>query len=88
VSLPREKWAGYIKDYDGGTLMECKIHPRVNYLRVPEIIKSQREVRYFLPSNFDINLLISLEVGDTTDQRDFQVSHSAFSTSILSYLSG
>eukprot|EP01102_Stenamoeba_stenopodia_P021193 TRINITY_DN846_c0_g1_i4.p1 TRINITY_DN846_c0_g1~~TRINITY_DN846_c0_g1_i4.p1 ORF type:complete len:821 (-),score=182.47 TRINITY_DN846_c0_g1_i4:4-2397(-) len=44
ISLPREKWGGYIKDYDGGTLMECKIHPRVNYLKVPEIIKSQREL--------------------------------------------
>ena len=23
ISMPAERWVGYIKDYDGGTLMEC-----------------------------------------------------------------
>jgi hypothetical protein len=26
--MERERWHGVIKDYDGGTLMECVIHPR------------------------------------------------------------
>lgn len=25
VSMPPERWVGYIKDYDGGTLMECTV---------------------------------------------------------------
>jgi ribosomal protein S18 acetylase RimI-like enzyme len=37
------KWVGYIKDYDGGTLMHCIIHPNINYLEVPGMVKSQRE---------------------------------------------
>lgn len=28
---------GYIKEYDGGTLMECYIHPAVNYRNVPQV---------------------------------------------------
>merc|ERR1712224_857517 len=32
VTMPRERWKGYIKDYDGGTLMECKINMKVDYL--------------------------------------------------------
>jgi len=31
ITLPRERWVGYIKDYDGGTLMECVIHPKIPY---------------------------------------------------------
>lgn len=33
---------GYIKDYDGGTLMECYIHPGVDYLSVRSIVAKQR----------------------------------------------
>ncbi len=29
--MPREQWVGYIKDYDGGTLMEYVIHPKIPY---------------------------------------------------------
>lgn len=43
VTLPQNRWKGYIKDYDGGTLMECVIHDRMNYLRVREIVRAQRE---------------------------------------------
>ncbi len=47
VSLPRDRWVGYIKDYDGGTLMECVINPHVNYLDIPGLIARQREVSEF-----------------------------------------
>ena len=33
---------GYIKDYDGGTLMECYVHPTIDYTAVPETIKTQK----------------------------------------------
>lgn len=40
------KYKGYIKDYDGGTLMECVLRPKINYLNVPGMIKVQREAVY------------------------------------------
>ena len=40
--MPKERWYGYIKDYDGGTLMECYIHPTINFLNVPEMVRQQR----------------------------------------------
>jgi len=42
ISMPKERWNGYIKDYDGGTLMECVINPSVDYFRIPDLIKRQR----------------------------------------------
>ena len=27
--LEREKWVGYIKEYDGGTIMECHLSAQV-----------------------------------------------------------
>lgn len=36
------RWVGFIKDYDGGTLMECYIHPGMDYLNVPLIVAKQR----------------------------------------------
>ncbi|KAI9907896.1 hypothetical protein PsorP6_004676 [Peronosclerospora sorghi] len=45
VSMARPNWYGYIKDYDGGTLMECTIHTRIDYLRITSMIHMQRKVR-------------------------------------------
>jgi hypothetical protein len=33
----------YIKDYDGGTLMEAYINPEIDYTNLSEIIKKQKE---------------------------------------------
>ncbi|KEP65074.1 UNVERIFIED_CONTAM: histone lysine acetyltransferase GCN5-B [Hammondia hammondi] len=44
ISMPRERWYGYIKDYEGGTLMECHINPRINYLRLSEMLHDQQQV--------------------------------------------
>jgi len=43
ITLPPEKWKGHIKDYDGGTLMECIIQPNIPYLDVPGMVRRQRE---------------------------------------------
>ena len=43
ISLPRSVWAGYIKDYEGGTIMQCTMLPKVNYLETRALIKQQRE---------------------------------------------
>ncbi len=42
VMLSTHRWMGYIKDYDGGTLMECYVHPNVDYLNVKGIVAKQR----------------------------------------------
>jgi histone acetyltransferase len=44
VSMQRDRWMGYIKDYDGGTLMECKICHRIDYLDLPAIIQRHRDI--------------------------------------------
>jgi len=51
ITMPRERWRGYIKDYDGGTLMECAINEFVDYLKIPEMIASQREFLYMKIEN-------------------------------------
>ncbi|KAK7683517.1 hypothetical protein QCA50_013351 [Cerrena zonata] len=43
VTLDPSLWIGYIKDYDGGTIMECTMLPKVDYLRIKDIIHAQRE---------------------------------------------
>lgn len=43
VSMGKDRWKGYIKDYDGGTLMECKISQSVNYLDLRLMVRMQRE---------------------------------------------
>ena len=36
------QWKGYIKDYDGGTLMECAMHPKLTYTEFPQMMKKQK----------------------------------------------
>eukprot|EP00878_Enallax_costatus_P006283 GHUV01006587.1.p1 GENE.GHUV01006587.1~~GHUV01006587.1.p1 ORF type:complete len:451 (+),score=121.80 GHUV01006587.1:320-1672(+) len=43
ITLPRERWVGYIKDYDGGTLMECILHAKVPYIDLVNTIRIQKE---------------------------------------------
>ena len=42
VSLDRSVWAGYIKDYDGGTLMQCTVVDKVNYLDFFQMLHCQK----------------------------------------------
>eukprot|EP00923_Selenidium_pygospionis_P019794 GHVN01034474.1.p1 GENE.GHVN01034474.1~~GHVN01034474.1.p1 ORF type:complete len:492 (+),score=22.21 GHVN01034474.1:48-1523(+) len=43
LTLPPDRYQGFIKDYDGGTLMECYINPHIDYLRLTEMLQKQRE---------------------------------------------
>ncbi|KAG8890427.1 histone acetyltransferase [Tulasnella sp. 332] len=43
VTIPRPVWVGYIKDYEGGTLMQCTLVKKVDYLHTKEILAKQRE---------------------------------------------
>lgn len=42
ITLPFESWQGFIKDYDGVTLMECILHIKVDYLNIPMLLKAQK----------------------------------------------
>jgi len=42
VTMKRDRWHGYIKDYDGATLMEFCIDPRVDYLSTKRLADQQR----------------------------------------------
>eukprot|EP00948_MAST-09A_sp_MAST-9A-sp1_P004198 g4198.t1 len=42
ISMPQSRWMGYIKDYDGGTLMECVLNAKVNYLELGDMLSKQR----------------------------------------------
>ena len=42
ISMPKGRYQGLIKDYDGGTPMECYVHPSVDYFHVPAMIQQQR----------------------------------------------
>ncbi|CCM01133.1 uncharacterized protein FIBRA_03181 [Fibroporia radiculosa] len=43
ITLDRSVWAGYIKDYEGGTIMQCTLLRNVDYLKTRDIIAQQRE---------------------------------------------
>eukprot|EP00741_Cyanophora_paradoxa_P022350 tig00021462_g21578.t1 len=42
ITLEKDKWFGYIKDYDGGTLMECVIYKCIDYLDIAGMVRKQR----------------------------------------------
>ncbi|KAJ8099356.1 hypothetical protein POJ06DRAFT_133679 [Lipomyces tetrasporus] len=42
ISLDKSIWMGYIKDYEGGTLMQCSMIPRIRYLEASNILLHQK----------------------------------------------
>lgn len=53
IKVPKAKYVGYIKDYEGATLMGCELNPSIPYTEFSVIIKKQKEVwdfpRRFFP---------------------------------------
>ncbi|KAF8236558.1 hypothetical protein L208DRAFT_635513 [Tricholoma matsutake] len=43
ITLDRSVWAAYIKDYEGGTIMQCTMLRKVDYLNKADIISQQQE---------------------------------------------
>ena len=41
--MPESRWKGYIKDYSGSTMMQCKIHKGIDYAEISNTIKLQRK---------------------------------------------
>ncbi|KAL0867147.1 hypothetical protein Bca101_046265 [Brassica carinata] len=42
IYLEKDVWHGFIKDYDGGLLMECKIDPKLPYTDLSSMIRLQK----------------------------------------------
>lgn len=45
IKVPKAKYVGYIKDYEGATLMGCELNPSIPYTEFSVIIKKQKEAR-------------------------------------------
>ena len=43
IKMPKEQYKEYIKDYDGGTLMEAEIENKIDYSNLSEILKQQKD---------------------------------------------
>lgn len=43
ITLDKSLWMGYIKDYEGGTLMQCSMLPKVRYLEAGRMLLKQKE---------------------------------------------
>lgn len=41
--MPETRWKGFIKDYSGSTMMQCKIHKGIDYENISNTIKMQRD---------------------------------------------
>lgn len=42
ITLEKPKWMGYIKDYEGGTIMQCSMLPKVRYLESGRMLLKQK----------------------------------------------
>jgi histone acetyltransferase len=42
ILMPYELWKGYLKDYEGSTLMECLIDPDIDYINIGAFISNQK----------------------------------------------
>ncbi|KAG4438919.1 histone acetyltransferase [Cadophora sp. M221] len=43
ITLDKSLWMGYIKDYEGGTIMQCSMLPKIRYLEVGRMVLKQKE---------------------------------------------
>ncbi|XP_064648356.1 histone acetyltransferase KAT2A-like isoform X2 [Lineus longissimus] len=44
IKLQKSAYLGYIKDYEGATLMGCELNPRIPYTEFSQVICKQREI--------------------------------------------
>ncbi len=44
IQLNKSAYHGYIKEYEGATLMGCKLNPRIQYVDFSLVLKKQKEV--------------------------------------------
>lgn len=44
INLAKTSYHGYIKEYEGATLMGCELNPRIQYIEFSHTLKKQKEV--------------------------------------------
>lgn len=44
IKLNRPIYAGFIKEYDGATLMHCELHPSIVYTQFISVVRKQRQI--------------------------------------------
>lgn len=44
INLPKSAYHGYIKEYEGATLMGCELNPKICYVEFSLVLKKQKEV--------------------------------------------
>ncbi|KAG0428131.1 hypothetical protein HPB47_024871 [Ixodes persulcatus] len=44
IKLPKSVYTGYIKDYEGATLMGCELDERISYTAFTHVIRKQKEI--------------------------------------------
>lgn len=44
IKVARHVYAGYIKEYEGATLMHCELHPSLIYTQFSSVIRKQKEI--------------------------------------------
>ena len=48
IRLPRDVYQGYIKEYEGATLMGCELDTRIQYTEFSQVIQKQKEVYHIV----------------------------------------
>lgn len=43
ITLPTKYWKGFVKKYDGGTLMEARVHDKIDYRNIKTTVKEQKQ---------------------------------------------
>ena len=44
LKLPKSVYGGYIKDYEGATLMGCELNPKIVYVEFSAVVRRQKEI--------------------------------------------
>ena len=44
ISIAKEQYLGYIKDYEGATLMGCELNPNIIYVQFTSVVRKQKEI--------------------------------------------
>ena len=42
--MPESRWKGFIKDYNGSTMMQCQIVKDIDYIVISDTLQKQRDV--------------------------------------------
>ena len=68
LRIPEEQYKGYIKHYDGGTIMDCYINKYIDFKNISQIMKKQKEFIMNVISNIAHKKIYkALDFSEDTD---------------------